>query len=57
MDSIDATRTHTKEAPKRRRPTMEEIKRLEKKCVAPSDGTTKYKLRKLKYLHWNDRWR
>jgi len=30
LDAIDATRTTAKEAAKRRRPTMEEIKRLEK---------------------------
>ena len=39
MDSIDATRTHTKEAPKRRRPTMEEIKRLEKELSEANEWT------------------
>ena len=45
LDAIDATQTATKEAPKRRRSAMEEIKRLEKELSETNKRTIRCSLR------------
>jgi hypothetical protein len=45
LDAIDATRNTAKEAAKRRRPTMEEIKRLEKELAEPNERTMRCTLK------------
>jgi len=45
LDAIDATRNTAKEAAKRRRPTMEEIKRLEKELAEANERTMRCTLK------------
>ena len=45
LDSLDAQKTATKEAPKRKRATMEEIKKLEKELIKAKERNMRCNLR------------